>query len=120
MSRTLKGNLTGKAAAIHLHEMQMSALEDSISLTELDHLEISRNVSRKMYLSCKKNGFQKDAHKYYMQAWRLDKKIKILKARELIHSDSNSPTPSISATDESAAICQRIASQWDTLPEVSF
>ena len=120
MSRTLKGNLTGKAAATHLGEIRASALEDAIVLTELDRLEIRRNVARKMYVSCKKNGFRRDARKYYMQAWRLEKKIQTLKARELIHSEPHSPTPSISATDESAAICQRIASQWDTLPEVRF
>ena len=78
MARTLNGKLTGKAGATQLREEMASALEDSIHLSKTDHMEISLNAAKKMHQNCKKNGFKKEARKFYMRAYRLQKKLDAL------------------------------------------
>lgn len=79
MARSINGNPIGKAATTQREDDSASAMENAIHLTPTDHVEISLNVAKRMYVSCKKNGLKLEARKFYMKAYRLQKKLNTLR-----------------------------------------
>ena len=114
MARSTKGNLTGKAAVTQRRDDTASALEDSIHLSKRDHMEVDLSVARKMYQSCKKNGLKKEARKFYMKAYRLQKKL----------NAPSAPTPPetnhLTPHRASEVLCAWMGANWNAIPEVRF
>ncbi len=113
MSRSINGNLTGKAASTQRRDDMASALEDSIRLSKRDYMEVDLNVAKKMHQTCKKNGLKKEARKFYMKAYRLQKKL-----------SASAPTPPetnhLTPHKASEALCAWMDANWNAIPEVRF
>lgn len=114
MSRSINGNLTGKAASTQRRDDMASALEDSIHLSKRDHMEVDLSVARKMHQSCKKNGLKKEARKFYMKAYRLQKKLNA--PLTLTPPETNHLTPHRA----SEVLCAWMDANWNAIPEVRF
>lgn len=114
MARSLKtGSLIGKAAVTQRRDDVASAMEDSIHLNARDRMEVALSVAKKMHQTCKRDGFKKEARKFYMRAYRLQKKLNFstLAPPETTH---------LTSSKASDVLCAWMDANWDKIPEVRF